>query len=193
MEERFAQLEAQLQAVAQQNVTLQARLAAVAATPPPPLDVAALAAGITAAQTTSGHGSDNRLVGKPSNYDGNEDRWEEWSTTFQAYVTSIFPGARALFKKAELGVDDVSLLVLSPRSENMAEQLYRYLLMTCTGVAQKRVTAVGEGEGFEAWKALATHHDPRSRPHRTALMAEILGFSFAGDLTTKIVEFDDNV
>ena len=88
-------------------------------------------------------------------------------------------------------MDDVSLLVLSPRSENMAEQLYRYLLMTCTGVAQKRVTAVGEGEGFAAWKVLATHHDPRSRPHRTAMMAEILGFSFAGDLTTKIVEFDD--
>ena len=48
----------------------------------------------------------------------------------------------------------------------------------------------GAQEGLEAWRAPVLHHEPTSLTRNAGLLQELLNFSFEGEITERLVQFD---
>ena len=98
--------------------------------------------------------ADLKLVGKPTSYDGDEDRWQEWSYTTKAYL--IMAGLASgtwlnRLSRWETAVDEEEI---PEQFREHSRAVYYILAMLCKGRALTIIRTVPEGNGFESWRRL---------------------------------------
>ena len=52
------------------------------------------------------------------------------------------------------------------------------------------VVNAGVGEGLAGWYQLVAHYEPRAMTGQVGMLVELLGFSFSGDVESRLEEFD---
>ena len=128
---------------------------------------------------------DMRMLGKPSNFAGDEVSWKSWSFVMLSFSAAVPPELRALMEKPRTTADDMRNVNLTPAEQVWSRQLYHMLSLNTSGEAQKRLQNVPEGEGAEAWKAFSEHHEPKTATRYVAILKQIPLYDF-GDLTQVI-------
>ena len=167
----------QLRVMTERQAALEDELRRARAAPPPPPQ--APAAG---AAPAAGVGIDTRLLGRPSDFDGREDSWRNWSVVFEGYASAAVQGLGAAMAAAlERGAMVVNA-TLDAGQVRMSEQLYWMLLMLAKGPALQLVLGAGRGEGLEAWRILNDRCEPRLRTRYAAHLMQIMSFNLNGDL-----------
>ena len=64
------------------------------------------------------------------------------------------------------------------------------LMMICESTALTRVVNCGNGRGLDAWRALMRYHEPKSMSRHTGLLQVLLNYSFDGDLSMRLDQFE---
>ena len=79
-------------------------------------------------------GVDTRLLGKPSDFSGDQHAWRDWSAVFKGYAGAAIPRLQGLMKAATDAEDPcVNATVLDEEDRAASAQLYWMLLMICKG------------------------------------------------------------
>ena len=153
-EERLEELE---QALLQAGTALQAanfriaRLETSAGAPAPPVTT-----------TSSASMVDMRVLGKPSNFAGDEALWKSFSFIMPCFSAAVSPELLAPTEKARTTAEDMRNVNLTLAEQVWSRQLYYMLSLSTSGEAQRRLQNVQEGEGAEAWKAFSEHCEPNT-------------------------------
>ena len=176
-EERLEQLE---QALQQAGNALQAANYRIAT-----LETAAGAPATLVTTTSSASNVGMRLLGKPSNYAGDEASWKRWSFVMLSFSAAVSPELRALMEKARTTAEDMRHVHLTLSEQLSSRQLYNMLSLSTSGEAQRRLQNVPEGEGAEAWKAVSEHCEPKTATRYVGMLRQILFENF-GELTQLI-------
>ena len=113
------------------------------------------------ATTSSASMVDMRVLGKPSNFAGEEASWKSWSFVMLSFSSAVSPELRALVEKASTTADDM---------RNVDRE------------AQRRLQNVPEGEGAQAWKAFSEHYEPKTATRCVGMLRQILLHDF-GELS----------
>ena len=92
------------------------------------------------ATTSSALMVDMRVLGKPSNFAGEEASWKSWSFVMLSFSAAVSP-----LRPSRCGADSCTTCMLS---------------LSTSGEAQRRLKNVPEGGGAEAWKAFSEHSEP---------------------------------
>ena len=162
-EERLEQLERSLQ---QAGTALQAANCRIAT-----LDTAAGAATTPSATTTpSASMVDVRVLGKPSNFAGDEASWKSWCFVMLSSSAAVSPAPRALLEKARIAGTDVRNVNLTATEQVWSRQLYHMLSLSTSG----RLQNVLEGEGAETWKAFSELYEPKTATRYVGMLRQIL-------------------
>ena len=75
-------------------------------------------------------------------------------------------------------------------SRAASRDLFHLLLHLTTGPALDRVVNCGDGEGLLAWHRVVERYDPKLRSRSAGLLLELMRFDFAGDMLSRIEEFE---
>ena len=108
-EERLEQLE---QALQQAGTALQAANYRIAT-----LETAAGAPTPPVTTTSSASMVDMRVLGKPSNFAGDEASWKSWSFVMLSFSAAVSPEVRALMEKARTTAEDMRNVYLTPSEQ----------------------------------------------------------------------------
>ena len=138
-------------------------------------------AAATAATAVGGHGSrragvDNRALGRPISFNGEDVTWRDWSVGFTTHSEPADPVALA----HSLQVDETILAA--------SLNLYHLVPHLTAGPAFDKVVTSGDGEGLRAWHLLASRWSPMLRSRSAGILLELTRFDFAGDLLSKMEE-----
>ena len=134
------------------------------------------------ATTPSASMVDMRVLGKPSNFAGDEASWKSWSFVMLSFSAAVSPELRALMEKARTTADDMRNVNLTPAEQVWSRQLYYMLNLSTSGEAQRRLQNVPEGEGAEARKAFSEHYEPKTATRCVGMLKQIILYDF-GELT----------
>ena len=100
--------------------------------------------------TTSKSVVDPRVLGKPKNFDGQQDKWQDWSFAVRAYLNCLTETMADLLDAAEKSPEMIELGPLPEAAKTEARQLYYILALQCNGSALQVVKGVEKNNGFEA-------------------------------------------
>lgn len=129
---------------------------------------------------------DTCLLGKPEEFGGSDQNWQDWQFVTRVYVLAALPGVSSLLVEAENSDNDASIVNLSPRSEKYSTQLYYMLVLLMQSRALVRVQSAGQGEGALAWHMLQERWEPKTRSRWTSMLLGILNGKFRGDAQADI-------
>ncbi|CAK0899647.1 unnamed protein product, partial [Prorocentrum cordatum] len=133
---------------------------------------------------------DTRVLGKPSDFNGEPGAWRDWSTVFRAYASACEPALKDAMDRAEHADAPVLNATLPDDQVRLSSQLYYMLVMLNKGLSLDRIVSTGVNEGLEAWRTLVTFHEPQSRTRAAGLLQELLSWDFEGDVPSKLTAFD---
>ncbi|CAK0865658.1 unnamed protein product, partial [Prorocentrum cordatum] len=136
---------------------------------------------------------DTRVLGKPSDFNGEPGTWRDWSAIFRAYASACEPALKDAMDRAEHADTPVLNATLPDDQVRFSSQLYYMLVMLNKGLSLDRIVSAGVNEGLEAWRTLVTFHEPQSRTRAAGLLQELLSWDFEGDVPSKLIAFDRNV
>ena len=127
-QERLEQLEQALQRAAGLR-----HLETAAGAPAPPVTT-----------TSSASMVDMRVLGKPSNFAGDEASWKSWCFVMLPFSAAVSPELRTLMEKARTTAEDMKNVNLTPSEQVWSRQLYHMLSLITSGEAQRRLQNVPE-------------------------------------------------
>ena len=113
---------------------------------------------------------------RPPPFDGTEARWQEWSFRFRAYLHLADLGEFVAAVEAE-GADR-NIIEMNEDSQRMARKLYYLLVAYCGGKAATILRTVEPGNGFIAWRRLATAYQPAIRARFHSMLQGLLNPSW---------------
>ena len=101
-------------------------------------------------------GINTKLLGKPSDFHGEDDRWLEWSGAAVPHTNDLL----VLVEKDDGG--SVSNVTLNPDLAVASRQLSWMLLMLCNSSALQLIMTAPRSEGAESWRKLVQRYEPTS-------------------------------
>ena len=132
---------------------------------------------------------DTRGIGKPSVFDGSENKYREWAAKFESFVVSVFgePFRRVLEWAAEhdapvgatdwtaaFGPDTIDPDDKIAELDDKVYQLHTALQQLTTGEPFDISRNVGKGNGLECWRKLSRRYDPATGGRKRNLLRQIL-------------------
>ena len=139
-------------------------------------------------------GVDTRLLGKPSDFQGTQEAWRDWSAVFKGYVGAVLPRLQRLMPDAQSSATAiVNATILEDVDRAASAQLYWMLLMICKGAALNIVLLAGDSEGLEAWRQLCEMYEPKMRTLFAGQLMSILSFSLQGDVGERLVAWEREI
>ena len=124
---------------------------------------------------------DVKSVGRPTNFKGEEEKYQSWNNKTTFYFNGVYPGTRRLLKHIELLEGPIDMNDLGLHFPNLAEQLEEineglHTLLGCITEDDPQVILLNfeEGEGFEAWRRINRRYDPRTTARTRTMFAEIM-------------------
>ena len=100
---------------------------------------------------------DTRVLGKPKNFDGQQENRQDWSFAVRAYLSCLTETMADLLDAAEKSQETIELGPLPEEVKAEARQLYYILALQCNGNA---LHVVKKNNGFEAWRRMFQRHEP---------------------------------
>ena len=110
---------------------------------------------------------DTRGLGKPSSFDGTEEKFLPWKTRTDHFIIGVYPDIAPALEWAEeqtapIDSIDVAAAFGNPDDNNdfvpglveKQQQLFMVLQQLCAREAFDLVTNCGRGQGLEAWRKL---------------------------------------
>ena len=87
---------------------------------------------------------DMRVLGKPSNFAGDEASWKSWCFVMLPFSAAVSHELRALMEKARTTAEDMRNVNLTRSEQVWSRQLYHMLSLITSGEAQRRLQNVPE-------------------------------------------------
>ena len=126
------------------------------------------------AATTAKSVVDTRVRGKPKDYDGQQDGWQDWSFAMRPYLSCLSETMADLLDAAEKSPEKIDLGPLRDAAKSEARQLSYILALQCNGRALQVVKGVEKNRGFEAWRRMFQRHEPAADGRHLPMMAKIV-------------------
>ena len=128
---------------------------------------------------------DNRGLGKPQQFHGDEMKFLPWKRRTSNYVISVFPDMRHPLEWAEEQEDPIEMADAVKEFDDLSlhtvinlvaksEQLYAALEQLTEGEPFDIVGGVTPGNGLEAWRRLMRRFDPSTGSRKRTLLRHIL-------------------
>ena len=134
-------------------------------------------------------GVDTRNLGRPSQFNGTDSAWRDWSVVFRSHAALVHPALKV----------EMQLVERLPTAENNAgliddEQVQAstdlYHLHSTSGPALDRMVKAGSAEGLRAWQLLFERCDPHIRSRAAGQLLSLLQFDFSGDVLAKLEAYE---
>ena len=137
---------------------------------------------------------DTRLLGKPSDFSGAQDAWQDWSTVLKGYAGAAIPRLQTLMDDAAKAAAPIPNAAIMDENDRAAStQLFWMMLMICKGAALNIVFLAGDNEGPEAWRQLTEKYEPNMRTRFAGQLMSILSCSFQGDTVERITAWEREI
>ena len=128
---------------------------------------------------------DNRGIGKPETFNGDQAAWREWKHKAYSYITALEPDAVRYLNWAvemEEKITDDRIMEAASRSNQdpqraleFSAQLNSWLTNWCKGPAFDKVEA-SCNNGLQAWRELHLRYSPKTPGTKRSLITAILSF-----------------
>ena len=152
--------------------------------------IPALVQAVTKLSTTRSDSNrlvDNKGIGKPTSFDGQEQKYREWSSKFEAFVVSVFGEVfRRVLEWAVERQDPIDKTAWTDAFgkdsdddevdgiDDMVAQLHMALQQLTTGEPFDLTQNVEKGNGLECWRKLARRYDPSTGGRKRNLLKQVL-------------------
>ena len=131
-------------------------------------------------------GVDTRNLGRPSQFNGTDSAWRDWSVVFRSYAALVHPALKGEMQRVErLPTAETNAGLLDEEQVQASTDLYHLLLHSTSGPALDRVVNAGSTEGLRAWQLLVERYDPHIRSRTAGQLLSLLQFDFPGDMLAK--------
>ena len=129
---------------------------------------------------------DTKGLGKPSSFDGAEEKFLPWKTRTENFIIGVYPDIAPALEWAEeqtapIDSVDVAAAFGNPDEDEFIQglvdkqqQLFMVLQQLCEKEAFDLVTNCGKGKGLEAWRKLNRRYDPATGGRKRTLLRHIL-------------------
>ena len=120
-----------------------------------------------------------KSIGKPREWKGNDEQFEEFQYKFTNYMSGL-PGdgrlgVKELLKAAQAAPDHVGLAGMTPRQRIIAGGIDRMLKALCGGRALNILKgSSGDNNGFEAWRLLFAEYRPTKGGRNISLLEAVM-------------------
>ena len=136
-------------------------------------------------------GVDTRNLGRPSQFDGTDSAWRDWSVVFRSYAALVHPALKREMQRVELlPTAETNAGLLDDEQVHASTDLYQLLLHSTSGPGLDRVVNAGSAEGLRAWQLLVERYDPHIRSRTGGELLSLLHFDFSGDMLAKLEAYE---
>ena len=133
-------------------------------------------------------GVDTQNLGRPSQFNGTDSAWRDWSVVFRSYAALVHPALKDEMQRVETAETNAGLL--EGEQVQARSDLYHLLLQSTSGPALDRVVNAGSAEGLRAWQLLVERYDPHIRSRTAGQLLSLLQFDFSGDMLAKLEAYE---
>ena len=138
-----------------------------------------------------GFGIDTRMLGRPDTFDGSESKWGDWSTVMKAYAALCNASLVSALPASEVEAQEKRNSDLRDQLDVEASVALYYMLVLLTrNEPLNIVVKSGAGEGLLAWRRLVQRYDSAAATRLADLLLNIMNWSFAGDIQSRMELFD---
>ena len=105
-------------------------------------------------------GVDTRNLGRPSQFNGTDSAWRDWSVVFRSYAALVHPPLKDDMQRVErLSTAETNAGLLDEEQVQASTDFYHLLLHSTSGTALDRVVNAGSAEGLRGscWSKGTTH------------------------------------
>ena len=135
-------------------------------------------------------GVDTRNLGRPSQFNGTDSAWRDWSVVFRSYAALVHPALKEEMQRVErLPTAETNAGLLGHEQVQASTDLYHLLLHSTSGPALDRVVNTWSA-GLRAWQLLVERYDPNIRSRTAGQHLSLLQFDFSGDMLAKLVAYE---
>lgn len=123
---------------------------------------------------------DTRLIGKPKDFQGTQEKWPSWSFTFKAYCGAVSHDMSELMKSVVLTNIEVAMGGLTAVQEQFSKFLYYMIVMLVVegSPAYAKVRGCPEGNGLEAWRRFHAEFEPQVRGRFQSMLQGLMAAKF---------------
>ena len=136
-------------------------------------------------------GVDTRNLGRPSQFNGTDSAWRDWSVVFRSYAALVHPALKDEMQRVErLSTAETSAGLIETEQVQASTDFYHLLLHSTSGPALDRVVNAGSAEGLRACQLFVERYDPHIRSRTAGQLLSLLQFDFSGDMLAKLEAYE---
>ena len=117
---------------------------------------------------------DTRVLQRPAEFAGEQDKWPAWSFGMRAYAGAVDAHLLALMKRSAITKEEIISEALNEVELRHSTQLYAILSLGVKGAALQIVMNTTEGNGAEVWRKFTAEYEPRGPSRFRGMLQEIL-------------------
>ena len=118
---------------------------------------------------------------RPSQFNGTDSAWRDWSVVFRSYAALVHPALEDEMQRVDrLSTAETNAGLIETEQVQASSDLYHLLLHSTSGPALDRVVNAGSAEGLRAWQLLVERYDPHIRSRTAGQLLSLLQFDFSG-------------
>jgi hypothetical protein len=122
---------------------------------------------------------DERKFREVGRFNGEEDKWKEWSMKFKGITKEIDPELFSMLKwseeqQDEVTIEDAALEFRGVDAEGYSTKVYNRLMQYLTGPAFTIHQSVADENGLETWRRLTRRFNPLTPMRGLQLMLRIM-------------------
>ena len=150
-----------------------------------------VAGGASSGGGPHGFGIDTRMLGRPDTFDGSESKWGDWSTVMKAYAALCNASLVSAMPASEVEAQEKRNSDLRDQLDVEASVALYYMLVLLTRNEPLNIVVnSGAGQGLLAWRRLVQRYDSAAATRLTGLLLNLMNWSFAGDIQSRMELFD---
>ena len=120
-------------------------------------------------------GVDTQNLGRPSQFNGTDSAWRDWSVVFRSYAALVHPALKDEVQRVErLSTAETNAGLLEGEQVQASTDLNHLLVHSASGPALDRVVNAGSAEGLRAWQLLVERYDPHIRSRTAGQLLSLL-------------------
>ena len=130
---------------------------------------------------------DTRNLGRPSQFNGTDSAWRDWSVVFRSYAALVHPALVDEMQRVErMPTAETNAGLFEGEQVQASSVLHHPLPHSTSGPALDRVVNAGSPEGLGAWQLLVERYDPHIRPRTAGQLFSLFQFDFTGRCSQRV-------
>ena len=119
---------------------------------------------------------DKKVWGKPSRFDGDRHKWQEFAVVMRSYCGMLEPRLLEIMEIAEREPGSISNAAAQQSDQELSKRLHFMLTQLVSGPAFDICVNAGLGEGVEAWRKLTAEYEPRVKSKTAGSLLSLLKY-----------------